>query len=204
LPAIWRDLGIPSGHAYTKAFRTCKTCVGTDFCRYGVGDSTRLGISIEKKFQGIESPGKMKLGASGCPRNCAEATVKDLGAVAVENGWQIYVGGAAGAHVRKGDLLATVKTHEEVLTLMGRFMQYYRENARYAERSYTFVERIGMDRIRAVVVNDTESEAARLDREIEVAVATYRDPWQEGAAPAEPTQFIDSYAATDNGEATAS
>jgi nitrite reductase (NADH) large subunit len=204
LPAIWRDLGIPSGHAYTKAFRTCKTCVGTEFCRYGVGDSTRLGISIEKTFQGLESPGKMKLGASGCPRNCAEATVKDLGAVAVESGWQIYVGGAAGAHVRKGDLLATVKTHNEVLTLMGRFMQYYRENGRYAERTYTFVERIGIDRIRAIVVEDAEGEAARLDGEIEAAVAAYRDPWREGAAPSEPTQFIESYPATDAGGSAAS
>ena len=189
LPAIWSDLGMPSGHAYTKAFRTCKTCVGTDFCRYGVGDSTRLGIAIEKRFQGIESPGKMKLGASGCPRNCAEATVKDLGAVAVENGWQIYIGGAAGAHVRAGDLLATVKTQNEVLQLMGRFMQYYRENARYAERSYTFVQRVGIERLRAILVDDSEGEAARLDSEMEVTVAAYHDPWQEGAAPKDPNQF---------------
>ena len=192
LPEIWRDLGMPSGHAYTKAFRTCKTCVGTDFCRYGVGDSTRLGIAIEKRFQGIESPGKMKLGASGCPRNCAEATVKDLGVVAVENGWQIYIGGAAGARVRAGDLLATVSTHDEVLKLMGRFIQYYRENARYAERSYTFLERIGIERLRSVLVEDSEGEAARLDREMEATVAAYRDPWQEGTTPIEPNQFGDS------------
>jgi nitrite reductase (NADH) large subunit len=192
LPAIWQDLGMPSGHAYTKAFRTCKTCVGTDFCRYGVGDSTSLGIAIEKRFQGIESPGKMKLGASGCPRNCAEATVKDLGVVAVENGWQIYVGGAAGAHVRAGDLLATVSTHAEVLSLMGRFMQYYRENARYAERSYTFVERIGIERLRSILIEDSEGEAARLDREMDASVAAYRDPWQEGTAPVEPNQFGDT------------
>jgi nitrite reductase (NADH) large subunit len=189
LPEIWRDLGMPSGHAYTKAFRTCKTCVGIDFCRYGLGDSTSLGIAIEKRFQGIESPGKMKLGASGCPRNCAEATVKDLGVVAVENGWQIYAGGAAGAHVRAGDLLATVGTHDEVLKLMGRFMQYYRENARYAERSYTFVQRIGIERLRSILIEDSEGEAARLDCAIEAAVAAYRDPWAEGAAPMEPNQF---------------
>jgi len=180
---------MPSGHAYTKAFRTCKTCVGTEFCRYGVGDSTSLGIAIEKRFQGIESPGKMKLGASGCPRNCAEATVKDLGVVAVENGWQIYVGGAAGAHVRAGDLLTTVSTHDEVLKFMGRFMQYYRENARYTERSYTFVQRIGIERLRSLLVEDSEGEAIRLDREMEAAVAAYRDPWQEGAKPIEPNQF---------------
>jgi nitrite reductase (NADH) large subunit len=138
LPAVWRDLEMPSGHAYTKATRTCKTCVGTEFCRYGVGDSTQLGIKIEKRFQGVESPHKIKLAASGCPGNCAEATIKDIGAVAVDNGGQIYVGGAAGATVRAGDLLVMVKTHDEVLTLIGRFMQDYRENARYGERSYGF------------------------------------------------------------------
>jgi nitrite reductase (NADH) large subunit len=197
LPAIWNDLGMPSGHAYTKAFRTCKTCVGTEFCRYGVGDSTGLGIAIEKRFQGIESPGKMKLAASGCPRNCAEATVKDLGAVAVENGWQIYVGGAAGARVRAGDLLATVRTPNEVLTLMGRFMQYYRENARYAERSYSFIERIGIERLRSIIVDDCEGEAARLDNEIAAAVAAYRDPWDEGREPCEPTQFVETGTASE-------
>ncbi len=192
LPAVWSDLGMPSGHAYTKSFRTCKTCVGTEFCRYGVGDSTQLGIRIEKRFQGIESPHKMKLAASGCPRNCAEATVKDIGAVAVDNGWQIYVGGAAGATVRAGDLLATVKTHDEVLTLIGRFMQYYRENARYGERSYGFVERIGIERLRAILIEDSEGQAARLDQEIEAAVAAYRDPWVEGRQPYEPTQFAEA------------
>lgn len=191
LPAVWSDLGMPSGHAYTKSFRTCKTCVGAEFCRYGVGDSTRLGVRIEKRFQGIESPHKMKLAASGCPRNCAEATVKDIGAVAVDNGWQIYVGGAAGATVRGGDLLATVKTHDEVLTLIGRFMQYYRENARYGERSYGFVERIGIERLRAILIEDSEGQAARLDQEIEAAVAAYRDPWAEGRQPYEPTQFTE-------------
>ncbi len=191
LPAVWRDLGMPSGHAYTKAFRTCKTCVGTDFCRYGVGDSTQLGIKIEKRFQGVESPHKMKLATSGCPRNCAEATVKDIGAVAVENGWQVYVGGAAGATVRAADLLATVKTHDEVLTVMGRFMQYYRENARYAERSYGFVERVGIERLKTLLLTDSE-ETARLDRGIEAAVAAYRNPWTEGSQPYEPTQFADA------------
>jgi nitrite reductase (NADH) large subunit len=113
LPAVWRELGMPNGHAYTKAFRACKTCVGIEFCHYGLRDST-LGIKIEKRFHRIESPRKMKLAASGCPHNCAEATIKDLGAVAVENGWQIFIGGAAGASVRAGDLLASMKTHDEV------------------------------------------------------------------------------------------
>jgi nitrite reductase (NADH) large subunit len=192
MPEAWRDLGMPSGHAYTKAFRTCKTCLGSDFCRYGVGDSTALGIAIERRFQGIESPGKMKLATAGCPRNCSEATVKDLGAVAIEGGrWEIYIGGAAGAHVRKGDLLCTVSTHDEVLKMMGRFMQYYRENARYLERTYDFVVRLGIEKVQAVVVRDEEGIAARLDADIDAAVAAYVDPWQEAVKPVHPEQFAD-------------
>ncbi|MDA1191834.1 MAG: nitrite reductase large subunit NirB, partial [Candidatus Poribacteria bacterium] len=103
LPAIWEELDMPSGHAYTKAFRTCKTCVGTEFCRYGVGDSTGLGIKVEQKFQGLEFPHKMKLAASGCPRNCAESSTKDVGYIAVEDGWDVLIGGAAGSRVRAGD-----------------------------------------------------------------------------------------------------
>ena len=178
---------MPSGHAYTKAFRTCKTCVGTDFCRYGVGDSTALGIAIEKRFQGIESPHKMKLAATGCPRNCAEATTKDLGAVAIEGGrWEVYVGGAAGSRVRKGDMLCVVDTHDDVLRYMGRFMQYYREHAKYLERTYDFVERVGIEALRRLLVDDAEGIAARLDAAIQAAVDAYRDPWQEADSPGPP------------------
>jgi nitrite reductase (NADH) large subunit len=193
LPLVWRDLGMPSGHAYTKAFRTCKTCVGTDFCRYGVGDSTTLGIQIEKRFQGIEAPHKMKLAAAGCPRNCSEATTKDLGAVAVEGGrWEIYVGGAAGSRVRKGDVLCTVDTHDDVLKLMGRFMQYYREHGKYLERTYDFVERVGIETLRRLLVDDAEGMAARLDGEIQAAVDAYVDPWaREAEDPVHPAQFVD-------------
>ncbi|HLY66919.1 MAG TPA: NAD(P)/FAD-dependent oxidoreductase, partial [Chloroflexota bacterium] len=195
LPAVWQELDMPSGHAYTKAFRTCKTCVGTDFCRYGVGDSTALGIAIEKRFQGIESPHKMKLAATGCPRNCAEATTKDLGAVAIEGGkWEVYIGGAAGSTVRKGDVLCTVDSHEDVLRYMGRFMQYYREQAKYLERTYTFVERTGIERLRQVLVEDSDSMCERLDGEIEAAVQAYRDPWQEGGAPLHEHQFVSTLA----------
>jgi len=190
LPDVWRDLGIPSGHAYAKSFRTCKTCVGTDYCRYGVGDSTALGIAIEKRFQGVESPHKMKLAANGCPRNCAEATTKDLGAVAIEGGrWEVYVGGAAGSHVRKGDLLCVVDTHDEVLKYMGRFMQYYREHGKYLERSYGFLERVGIDTLRKVLVEDSLGICARLDADIQKAVEAYVDPWKEAEAPKYPGQF---------------
>ncbi|HYG75938.1 MAG TPA: nitrite reductase large subunit NirB [Planctomycetota bacterium] len=190
LPGMWQELGMPSGHAYTKSFRTCKSCVGTDFCRYGVGDSIALAQKIERRFQGIESPHKMKLATAGCPRNCSEAYVKDLGAVAIEGGlWEIYLGGAAGASVRKGDLLCTVKTHDDVLKYMGRFMQYYREHARYLERTYGFVERLGIDKLRAILVDDSEGICARLDAEIQKAVDAYKDPWKEAELPAYPTQF---------------
>ncbi|WP_306205734.1 nitrite reductase large subunit NirB [Actinoplanes sp. RD1] len=190
LPELWAELDMPSGWAYGKSFRTVKTCVGSDFCRFGVGDSTALGIAIEERFQGIEGPGKMKLAVTGCPRNCAEAYVKDLGVVAIDGGrWEIYVGGAAGAHVRKGDLLATVGSAAEVITLTGRFLQYYRENANWLERTYAWVPRVGIEHIRGVVVDDAEGIAAELDAAMAASVAAYRDPWKERAQPATPGQF---------------
>ncbi|WP_007508852.1 nitrite reductase large subunit NirB [Pseudofrankia saprophytica] len=190
LPKVWADLDMPSGYAYGKSFRTVKTCVGLEFCRYGLGDSTALGIAIEKRFQGLESPAKMKLAVTGCPRNCAEALVKDLGVVAIEGGqWQIYVGGAAGAHIRKGDLLATVDTPDQVITLTGRFLQYYRENARWLERTYSFVPRLGIDKIRDVVVDDSDGIAADLDARMQQAVDAYSDPWLEGRDPVTAGQF---------------
>ncbi|MEE6179463.1 nitrite reductase large subunit NirB [Mycobacterium sp. 050134] len=193
LPAVWADLGMPSGYAYGKSFRTVKTCVGSDFCRFGLGDSTALGIAIEERFQGIPSPGKMKLAVTGCPRNCAEALCKDLGVVAIEGGqWQIYVGGAAGAHVRKGDLLTTVGSPEEVIALTGRFLQYYRENAKWLERTYDFVPRVGIDRIREIVVSDSDGIAAGLDARMQKSVDSYRDPWGESEDPVTPNQFRSS------------
>ncbi|GAA5652893.1 nitrite reductase large subunit NirB [Geodermatophilus obscurus] len=194
LPAVWDDLGMPSGYAYGKSFRTVKTCVGSDFCRFGLGDSTQLGIDLETRFQGIEGPAKMKLAVVGCPRNCAEAYVKDVGVVAVGNGrWEVYVGGAAGATVRKGDLLATVDSPEEVLRLTGRFLQYYRENANWLERTYDFVPRVGLERIRSVLLEDSEGIVAELDAGIQRSIDAYTDPWgQDGREPATPGQFRSS------------
>ncbi|GAB2607177.1 nitrite reductase [NAD(P)H] [Paractinoplanes abujensis] len=190
LPEVWADLDMPSGYAYGKSFRTVKTCVGSDFCRFGVGDSTALGIALEERYQGIEGPGKMKLAVTGCPRNCAEAYVKDLGVVAIDGGkWEIYVGGAAGAHIRKGDLLTTVDSADEVMVLTGRFLQYYRENANWLERTYAFVPRIGIDRVREIVVDDKDGIAAGLDAAMEASVAAYRDPWKDRDQPATPGQF---------------
>ncbi len=190
LPKVWADLGMPSGYAYGKSFRTVKTCVGTDFCRFGLGDSTALGIAIEERFQGIESPAKLKLGVVGCPRNCAEAYVKDLGVVAIGDGrWEVHVGGAAGASVRKGDLLATVGSPQEVIDLTGRFIQLYREWANWLERTYDFVPRLGIERLRKVLVEDSDGMVAGLDERMQEAVDAYVDPWKEGAEPVVPGQF---------------
>jgi nitrite reductase (NADH) large subunit len=191
LPAVWDDLGMPSGYAYGKSFRTVKTCVGTDFCRFGLGDSTALGIALEERYKGLESPAKMKLAVAGCPRNCSEALVKDVGVVAVGDGkWDLLVGGAAGASVRKGDVLATLSSPEEVLTIAGRFMQYYRENAKWLERTYDFVPRIGIETLRELIVDDSEGLAEGLDARMQEAVEAYVDPWgQDGAEPATPGQF---------------
>jgi len=190
LPAVWRDLDMPSGHAYGKSFRTVKTCVGSDFCRFGLGDSTSLGVRIEERFAGLESPAKLKLGVAGCPRNCSEALVKDVGLVAVEGArWEMYVGGAAGAHVRKGDLLCTIDTADEAMLLVGRFIQHYRETARWLERTYGFMERVGVDEVCAVVVEDRDGDGERLDAALERSLAAYTDPWLEGRAPVTAGQF---------------
>lgn len=188
LPGVWADLGMPSGYAYTKALRTVKTCVGSEFCRYGTNDSTGLGIDLEKRFQGFEFPAKVKLGVSGCPRNCAESTVKDVGVIATEGGeWEISVGGAAGAHVRKSDVLLRVKTKDEALRVIGRFLIYYRDNAKWLERTYDFVPRVGLEKLRAVLAD--EGVSAELDAEVEKTMAAYVDPWLERDAPAFAGQF---------------
>ena len=178
LPRAWEDLGMPSGFAYTKAVRTVKTCVGTDFCRYGVGDSTGLGIRMEKAFENLYTPAKVKMGCSGCPRNCAEATVKDIGVVAIEGGWKVYVAGGAGMSVRAADELATVDTPEEVMKVTSAFLQYYRENAEYKERTYDFVPRVGLEKIRSVVLDEESGEPERLRRRLREAKEASFDPWE--------------------------
>ena len=191
LPGIWRDIGMPAGHAWGKSYRTCKSCIGIDYCRFGLGDSMGLAQKIERTFRALsDSPGKMKLGTAGCPRNCSEALIKDLGAVAVGDGrWEIVVGGAGGAHVRRADLLATVDSEDDVMRIAGRFMQFYREDAKYKERTYTWVPRVGIERIRAVVVDDSEGWGERFDAAVAAAIAAYRDPWKDGDEPKTANQF---------------
>jgi nitrite reductase (NADH) large subunit len=190
LPAVWADLDMPAGWAWGKSYRTCKSCIGTDYCRFGLGDSMALAKKIEGRFRGIDSPGKLKLATAGCPRNCSEAMVKDVGAVAIgDDRWEIYVGGAAGSQIRKGDVLCTVTGEDAVVRMTGRFVQWYRENAKYKERTHNFIERMGIDRVRAVVVEDSDGIAADLDAAMEAAAASVRDPWLERARPKTPNQF---------------
>jgi nitrite reductase (NADH) large subunit len=190
LPKVWEELGMPSGHAYAKAVRTVKTCVGTDFCRFGLADSMGLGVEIEQAWEGLHTPAKVKAGVSGCARNCAEATVKDIGLVAVgDDVWQIRVGGAAGGNVREADVLCTVDSRAEALRVATTFLQYYRENADFKERTYDFVPRVGLDAIREVVLG--EASGAALRERFRSARAAATDPWLERREPYHPNQFTD-------------
>lgn len=185
LPAIWKDLndaGLVSGHAYSKGLRTVKTCVGTDHCRFGTQDSTGLGIKLEKTLWGSWTPHKLKLAVSGCPRNCAEATCKDIGVVCVDSGYQIGIGGAAGMDVRETDLIAQVPTEAEVIDIIKAITQCYRENAKYLDRIYKWMNKVGLDWIREQTVEDLDNRAALVER-FELSQSIYRkDPWAEHAA----------------------
>jgi nitrite reductase (NADH) large subunit len=190
LPKIWEDLGMPSGQAYAKGLRMVKTCVGNQFCRFGTQDAMGAGIELEKRLENLYTPAKVKLGAVGCPRNCAEATVKDIGMVGQEGSWQVVVGGAAGKGVRKADLLVTVETTEEALDASMIFFQFYRENANYLERTYDFVERLGIEKVRKETVYATpEVRQALLDRLKKSKDKSY-DAWLERHRP-RPTQFAE-------------
>ena len=184
LPSIWADLnaaGMVSGHAYSKGLRTVKTCVGSDFCRFGTQDSTGLGIRLEKILWGSWTPHKVKLAVSGCPRNCAEATCKDVGIVCVDSGFEIGVAGAAGMDLKKTEPLAKVETEEEVIEHVTAFIQLYRENAAYLDRPYKWVAKVGMDWVRAEVVENAENRKALCER-FEISQSVYRkDPWAEQA-----------------------
>ncbi len=188
LPAIWADFnaaGMVSGHAYAKGLRTVKTCVGTEFCRFGTQDSTGLGIKLEKLLWGSWTPAKVKLGVSGCPRNCAEATCKDIGVVCVDSGYQISVAGAAGMDVRETVALITVTTEAEVMEVIAAFTQAYRENARYLHRIYKWVAKVGLEWCKTQI-EDPVVRGALYDRFMLSQSIYQTDPWAEHAAhPAE-------------------
>ncbi|MGM0950902.1 MAG: NADPH-nitrite reductase [Bacillota bacterium] len=176
LPRVWKDLDMPSGYAYGKTLRTVKTCVGEQFCRFGTQDSMALGIALEKKFEGLNTPHKVKMAVSACPRNCAESGIKDLGVVGIDGGWELYVGGNGGTHLRAGDLLMKVKTNEEVLEYAGAYLQYYRETANYLERTSAWLERVGLSHVQSVL-NDPEKRQELNDRMNET-LSVHKDPWK--------------------------
>ncbi|WP_417700306.1 nitrite reductase large subunit NirB [Pseudophaeobacter sp.] len=188
LPAIWHDLnqaGMVSGHAYSKGLRTVKTCVGSDHCRFGTQDSTGLGIQLEKALWGSWTPHKLKLAVSGCPRNCAEATCKDIGIVCVDSGYQISIGGAAGMDVRETSLLCQVATEAEVMDVVKAVTQSYRENARYLDRIYKWMDKVGLDWIQAQIA-DLDTRAALVAR-FDLSQTIYRkDPWAQQVVKSAP------------------
>ena len=181
LPLIWAELDMPSGHAYGKALRTVKSCVGKEFCRFGVQDSTQLAIDLEKNLERMWAPHKVKLAASGCPRNCAESTIKDVGVIGVDSGWEIYVGGNGGMKVRAADLLAKVKTEAEVIQISKAFLQMYREDAQYLERTAPWVERVGLEQIKSRVIDDL-AQRVELAERLDFAIAQEKDPWAEAVS----------------------
>jgi len=192
LPGIWKELnkaGLVSGHAYGKALRTVKTCVGKEWCRFGTQDSTHLGIELEKKTWGSWTPHKFKMAASGCPRNCAEATIKDLGVVCVDSGYEIHVGGNGGIKVRVTDLLTTVKTEQEVLEYTAAFMQLYREEAHYLERTAPWIERVGLSYVKEKIVENEENRKVLTERFLESQKYMQSDPWQERAEGTDKHEF---------------
>ncbi len=180
LTKIWAELDMPSGYAYAKAIRTVKTCVGAEFCRFGTADSMGMGIRMEKRLERLNTPAKVKMAVSACPRNCAESGIKDLGVVAIDGGWELYAGGNGGVKVRAGDLLVKVKSEEEVMAYTEAYLQYYRETGNYGERTSEWVERLGIEHIRQVLSD--EQTRGELKERIDTALKATQDPWKQAFA----------------------
>ncbi|MGJ9383198.1 nitrite reductase large subunit NirB [Salipaludibacillus sp. CF4.18] len=178
VPNVWKDLDMPSGYAYAKSLRTVKTCVGKDFCRFGTQDAIGLGIALEKKFEMLNTPHKVKMAVSACPRNCAESGIKDVGIVGGEGSWELFVGGNGGTHLRAGELLCKVSTDEEVMETIAAYLQYYREDAKYLERTSHWLDRVGLAHVQSVILEDTAKRKELVDR-MEVALTNLKDPWAE-------------------------
>jgi len=192
LPGIWAFLserGMVSGHAYGKALRTVKTCVGATWCRFGTQDSTRMGIELEQLTWGSWMPHKFKMAVSGCPRNCAEATIKDFGVVAIESGWELHVGGNGGVKVRATDVLCRVTREEEVKEHCAAFIQLYREEARYLERTAPWIERVGLGYVKQRLLEDPAGRQALYRRFLESQALAQSDPWTARGAGAEAHEF---------------
>jgi len=186
---VWKDLGMQSGHAYGKSIRTVKTCVGSEFCRFGTQNSTQMGIDLETMLANMWSPHKVKLAVSGCPRNCAEAGIKDVGVIAVDSGWELYVGGNGGIKTEVAQFLCKVKTADEVKEYSGAFLQLYREEAYYLDRTVHYIARVGLDYIKARVVDDAANRQALYERLL-YSLEGLPDPWAARIAGAQKNEFI--------------
>ncbi|WP_447729556.1 nitrite reductase large subunit NirB [Pseudoxanthomonas suwonensis] len=185
---VWRDLGMKSGHAYGKSIRTVKTCVGSEFCRFGTQNSTQMGIDLETMLANMWSPHKVKLAVSGCPRNCAESGIKDVGIIAVDSGWEIHVGGNGGIRTEVAQFLCKVRTAEEVKEYTGAFLQLYREEAYYLDRTVHYIQRVGLEYVKRKVVEDAESRRALYERLL-YALEGLPDPWQARIAGERPREY---------------
>ncbi|NVK35602.1 MAG: NAD(P)/FAD-dependent oxidoreductase, partial [Rhodobacteraceae bacterium] len=192
LPGVWADLGkagFVSGHAYAKGLRTVKTCVGSDWCRFGTQDSTGLGIKLERFLWGSWTPAKVKLAVSGCPRNCAEATCKDVGVICVDSGFEIHFAGAAGLDIKGTEVLGLVKTEEEAMEYITALIQMYREQGHYLERIYKWAKRIGYDEVRRQIMDDAEKRKAYYDRFVFSQKFAQVDPWSERVSGKDKHEF---------------
>jgi len=190
LQDVWRDIGMPSGHAYAKALRTVKTCVGSEWCRFGTQDSTQMGKDLERGLWRMYAPHKVKLAVSGCPRNCAESGIKDVGIIGVDSGWELYVGGNGGIKTEAGQFFCKVRTSEEVMEMSGAFLQLYREEGWYLERTVHWIARVGLDSIKQRVLDDVDNRKALWER-LQFALDGEPDPWFEfDKAAVDTRQFI--------------
>ncbi len=178
LPAVWKDIGMPSGHAYAKGLRTVKTCVGSEWCRFGTQDSTQMGKDLERALWRMYAPHKVKLAVSGCPRNCAEAGIKDVGVIGVDSGWEIYVAGNGGIKTEVAQFLCKLKTADEVLEYSGAFLQLYREEGWYLERTVHYVNRVGLDYVKRKILDDHEGRRDLWER-LQFSLDGEPDPWFE-------------------------
>lgn len=176
LPAVWKDIGMPSGHAYAKALRTVKTCVGSEWCRFGTQDSTQMGKDLERALWRMYAPHKVKLAVSGCPRNCAEAGIKDVGVIGVDSGWELYVAGNGGIKTEVAQFFVKVKTAAEVLEYAGAFLQLYREEGWYLERTCHWVGRVGLDHVKKRILEDHPGRKALWER-LQFSLDREPDPW---------------------------
>ena len=190
LPGVWRDIGMPCGHAYGKSLRTVKTCVGSEWCRFGTQDSSQLGRDLERALWRMYAPHKVKLAVSGCPRNCAESGIKDVGIIGVDSGWEIHIAGNGGIKTEVAQFFTKVKTAEEVLEISGAPPQLYREEGWYLERTTHYVARVGLEHVRQKVLEDAANRQALWAR-LQAALEGEPDPWFEGdKARVDARQFI--------------